>query len=178
MNNEVHSALSGTQTEQNLHTAFENEATAHIKYKLFADAARRNGNEALARTLEQHSANEYEHAELLLEYLDGIGSDIANLTALIADEEYASEVTYPEFADAADSEGFTEIADKMRAIASAEDRHSDVLEEIYDYMTEQDSVPTFAAMYCPICGYTHNGNTAPERCPLCSRPGINFRPYK
>ena len=27
---------------------------------------------------------------------------------------------------------------------------------------------------CPVCGYTHEGDAAPERCPLCKVPGSKF----
>ena len=27
---------------------------------------------------------------------------------------------------------------------------------------------------CPVCGYVHEGETAPERCPLCKVPGEKF----
>ena len=27
---------------------------------------------------------------------------------------------------------------------------------------------------CPVCGYVHEGNEAPEKCPLCGVPGSKF----
>ncbi|MCQ2368056.1 MAG: NADH peroxidase [Kiritimatiellae bacterium] len=27
---------------------------------------------------------------------------------------------------------------------------------------------------CPVCGYVHTGDTAPEKCPLCGVPGSKF----
>lgn len=27
---------------------------------------------------------------------------------------------------------------------------------------------------CPICGYVHEGDSAPEKCPQCGCPGIKF----
>ena len=27
---------------------------------------------------------------------------------------------------------------------------------------------------CSVCGYTHEGETAPERCPLCKVPAEKF----
>ena len=27
---------------------------------------------------------------------------------------------------------------------------------------------------CPACGYTHTGDAAPEKCPLCGVPGAKF----
>ena len=28
---------------------------------------------------------------------------------------------------------------------------------------------------CPVCGYVHEGETAPEKCPLCGVPGSRFK---
>ena len=27
---------------------------------------------------------------------------------------------------------------------------------------------------CPVCGYVHEGDTPPEKCPLCKVPGEKF----
>ena len=27
---------------------------------------------------------------------------------------------------------------------------------------------------CPVCGYIHEGDTAPEKCPVCQVPGSRF----
>ena len=31
---------------------------------------------------------------------------------------------------------------------------------------------------CPVCGYVHEGETAPEKCPLCGVPGEKFTVMK
>ena len=28
---------------------------------------------------------------------------------------------------------------------------------------------------CPVCGYVHEGDTAPEKCPMCKVPGSKFK---
>ena len=28
---------------------------------------------------------------------------------------------------------------------------------------------------CTVCGYVHEGETAPEECPVCHQPGSKFR---
>ena len=27
---------------------------------------------------------------------------------------------------------------------------------------------------CPVCGYVHEGETAPEKCPLCKVPSVTI----
>lgn len=173
MTNNVHSALAATKTESGLHTAFTDESISHMKYRIFADAARRSGNEALARAFEDIASHEAEHAVLLFEYLDGISDDPTNLESLIASEDYASTILYPELADLAESEGFTEISDKLRCIASAEARHSTVLNNLRTHLA---APAASRPLLCPICGYLHSAPDLPDRCPLCSRKTSNFVP--
>ena len=174
-NTHVHSALAATETEKGLHAAFADESVSHMKYRLYADAARRSGNEALARALEEVASHEVEHAGLLLEYLDGISDDATNLDSLIASEDYAATVLYPDLADVASSEGFSEIFDKLRCISVAEARHSAVLTDIRDRLASTPVIPT-PPLVCPVCGYLHTSGDLPDRCPLCSRKSTNFLP--
>ena len=32
-----------------------------------------------------------------------------------------------------------------------------------------------AKWICPVCGYVHEGDSAPEKCPLCKVPGSKFK---
>ena len=172
MTNQVHSALSGTMTEQNLHTALADKSVSSVKYRLFADKARENGNEALALLLEGVAGNDYRHAELIAEYLGLISSDENNLLSLMASEEYDSTVTYPEYSDTAVKEGFGEIAQKMQAIATADKYHHATLTDAHSTLTGHADTP----LRCPVCGYTVN--TPEDRCPLCSRPSKYFLPVR
>ena len=31
-----------------------------------------------------------------------------------------------------------------------------------------------AKWVCPVCGYVHEGDTPPEKCPICNVPGSKF----
>lgn len=31
-----------------------------------------------------------------------------------------------------------------------------------------------AKWVCPVCGYVHEGDTPPEKCPICNVPGEKF----
>ena len=31
---------------------------------------------------------------------------------------------------------------------------------------------------CPVCGYVHEGDTPPEKCPQCGVPGSKFKEMK
>lgn len=177
MNNNVHSALSGTQTHKNLTEAFNGEARSFMRYRIFAKSAKENGDPVLARLLESISDNEGEHAELWLRYLGEEGSNADNLASLIASEDYETGVMYPEFSDTAKGEGFSEIADKMNFAANAEANHKKLLQDYLDNMRSghmHDGGNEDTQWKCTLCGYIHTGNAAPERCPLCSYPRTYF----
>lgn len=176
MNNRVHSALSGTQTHKNLTDAFGGEARSAMRYLIFANAAAQNGDPILADLLDNIARNETEHAELWMQYLGEIGNNIDNLESLIASEEYETNIMYPEYAKTAKDEGFSEIAEKMKNAANAESGHLKLLGKYLEEMKDGSlySGDDDTEWQCRNCGYTHTGNSAPERCPLCSYPQNRF----
>lgn len=172
MNNNVHSALQGTKTQENLTDAFSGEARSCIRYRIFSKLAKESGDPVLADMLREMSDNELEHAELWLGYLGETDGNIKNLESLIASEDYESTVMYPEFAAEAKDEGFGEISKKMSYASNAEANHARMLADYLAAMKDGSlySGDSDTLWVCTNCGYTHTGNTAPERCPLCSYP--------
>jgi rubrerythrin len=79
---------------------------------------------------------------------------------------------YPEFAKIAEEEGFANIANRLRAIAKAEEHH----EERYKKLLEQLEAGTIFKKgeevwwVCRECGYVHFGVEPPESCPSCDHP--------
>ena len=176
MNNEVHSAISGTKTEQNLNDVFGGEARSHMKYMLYADAARRSGDPVLANMLEAIAGNEKEHAELWLEYLGELDGNEKNIEAMLAGEQYEADILYPEYSREAEKEGFMEIAHKMKMVGEVENNHKEMLDS---YLEEMKNGTRYTGdndtrWMCTNCGYTHTGKNAPERCPLCGHPRAYF----
>lgn len=171
MNNQVHSALSGTETHKNLTEAFGSEARSAMRYRIFSKLAKEHGDPILSEMLKNISDNEAEHAELWMDYLGETDGNTKNLEAQLASEEYEANAMYPDFSATARKEGFSEIADKMMYAANSEKGHmaliNNYLEKIRNgtlYTSDNDDTEWI----CTNCGYTHTGRTAPERCPLCS----------
>lgn len=119
--------VKGTQTEKNLLTAFAGESQARNRYTYFASAAKKAGYEQIAGIFLETADNEKEHAKRLFKFLQGgeveitgsfpagvIGDTHANLEASAAGETYEHTQMYPQFAEVADEEGFTEIAEVFR----------------------------------------------------------------
>ena len=190
--------LKGTQTEKNLLKSFAGESQARNRYTFYAKVAKKEGFEQIAGIFLITAENEKEHASNLFklinelkkksnERLDEIkveavaptvlSSTAENLKAAIAGENHEHTKMYPEFADVAESEGFPEIAKRLRAIAKAEEHH----EERYKKLLKEVEAGTFFKKekevwwVCRECGYIHFGKEPPEKCPSCDHPRSYFQ---
>ena len=166
----------GTQTEKNLHAAFEGESGARNKYTFFASVAQQEGYEQIAALFRKTAENEREHAKMWFRELNGIGDTAANLTAAAEGENYEWTDMYDGFAKTAEAEGFPELAAKFRLVAAIEKHH----EERYRSLLK--NVETAAVFEkgevkmweCRNCGHIVIGTGAPEICPTCAYPKSYF----
>lgn len=181
--------LKGTETERNLLTAFAGESQARNRYTYSASRAREEGYEQMAAIFEETANQEKEHAQRLFQFLQGgeaeiratfpagtIGTTLDNLKAAAAGEHYETTEMYPGFAQAAEKEGFTEIAAVFRKIAVAEKRHEDRYVALAKNITEgqvfKRRTPT--RWVCRNCGMVHEGLEAPKVCAACGKPRAFF----
>ena len=177
--------LKDTKTEKNLLAAFAGESQARNRYTYFASQARKEGYEQIAAIFEETANQEKEHAKREFKFLEGgeaeitatypagvIGNTLENLKAAAAGEHYETTEMYPSFAEAADKEGFAEIATVFRDIAVAEKRHEQrylaLARNITDGLVFKRDKPV--RWVCRNCGYVHEGPEAPAVCPACEHP--------
>ncbi len=163
--------LSGTRTQKNLITAYNDEAKAHTKYELFSAAAYEEGMATVGDSMWDLSHQEKEHAEIFADYLGKIGDTQQNLDSAISEESYAADSMYPEFARIADEEGFHEIAEKFRLIGGIENNHKDILKNILTDIRDNTlygGMESDTEWFCTNCGYVAQGSDAPDICPVCS----------
>jgi len=181
--------LKGTQTEKNVLTAFAGESQARNRYTYFASQAKKEGYVQIADIFTETADQEKEHAKRLFKLLKGgevmisgafpastVGTTVENLKASAAGENYEHTQMYPDFAETAKKEGFSEIATVFRAIAVAEKQHEkrylDLAANIAAgrvFKREQKVV-----WRCRNCGYLHEGKEAPALCPACVHPQAHF----
>lgn len=181
--------LKGSQTEKNLLIAFAGESQARNRYTYFASVAKQEGYEQISGVFLETADNEKEHAKRLFKFLEGgeveitaafpagvIGNTAKNLEASAEGENYEQTRMYPGFAKTAEEEGFTEIAGVFKAIAVAEKQHEKrylgLLENIEGGKVFKKDTPI--KWHCRNCGYIHEGDTAPEKCPACAHPQAHF----
>ena len=170
------SKYSGTQTEKNLQAAFAGESQARNKYTYFASKAKKEGYEQIADIFLKTADNEKEHAKLWFKELSGIGDTAENLAAAANGENFEWTDMYKEFAETAEKEGFTELAEKFRGVAAIEKRH----EERYRALLKNiETAQVFAkssvkVWECRNCGHIVVGEKAPDVCPVCAHPQAYF----
>lgn len=182
-------ALKGSKTEQNLLKAFAGESQARMRYDYFASQAKKDGLEQIGALFTETALNEKEHAKRFFSYLEGgpveitaaypagkIGATIDNLKAAAAGENEEWTKLYPEFAQVAEDEGFGEIAKTFRNIASVEKAHETRYLKLHDNLEDgkvfvRDGKMTWK---CGNCGYLHEGDKAPDKCPSCLHPQAFF----
>ena len=181
--------LKGSQTEKNILTAFCGESQARNRYTYFASKAKKEGYVQIAHIFEETANQEKEHAKRLFKLLEGgeveiggtfpagvIGTTVENLAEAAGGENYEHTIMYPGFAKTAREEGFGEIAAIFEAIAVAEKQHE---KQYQDLKANIEAGKVFAreekvTWRCRNCGYLHEGNEAPAKCPACDHPQAHF----
>ncbi|NDV47411.1 rubrerythrin family protein [Paludibacter sp. 221] len=186
-------SLKGTQTEKNLLQSFAGESQARMRYTYFSSVAKKEGYEQIAAIFLETAEQEKEHAKKFFKYLEGgkveftasfpagvIGTTAENLLAAAMGENEEWSEDYPRFAEVADQEGFPNIANTFRKIASVEAHH----ESRYRRLLERlENGTTFSReeetdWQCRNCGYVHTGKEAPKACPACAHPQAYFEVEK
>ncbi len=173
--------LKGTRTEANLYAAYSGESGARQKYTIYADRAKKQGFEQIAAVFEETANNERAHAELWFRFINGETENTAqNLKEAAGGEHYEWSDMYKKFAEEAEQEGFADIARLFKGVADIEREHETRYLALMQDVEEQkvfkkDQKITW---FCRNCGYMHEGDKAPEKCPICSYPKAYFEPYK
>ena len=166
----------GTKTEKNLWEAFAGESQARNKYTYFASAAKKEGYEQIADIFLKTADNEKEHAKMWFKELAGIGSTAENLTAAANGENFEWTDMYKEFAETAEKEGFSELAEKFRGVAAIEKRHEERYRALLKNVQAQEvfKKSSVKVWECRNCGHIVVGTEAPEKCPVCAHPQSYF----
>ena len=114
------------RTQKNLVTAMQGEAFANVKYMLFAEHARKNGNPELADLFEKTAHVErFEHLAEEAALAGLVGSDAANLGNAIEGETDEVDRMYREFAEQAAADGDHAAAKRFTEIRGDEMGHRD-----------------------------------------------------
>jgi len=185
--------LKGSKTEQNLLKSFAGESQARNRYDFFASVAKKEGLEQISAMFSETALNEKEHAKRFFKFLEGGAVEITadypagvisdntldNLKAAADGELEEWSKLYPEFAKVAEEEGFTEVAAAYKAIAKVEQAHENRYRKLYANL---EAGKVFVrgdklVWKCRNCGYLHEGEKAPDKCPACQHPQAFFEMF-
>ena len=182
-------SLKGTQTEKNILTAFCGESQARNRYTYFSAQAKKEGFVQISKIFEETANQEKEHAKRLFKLLEGgeveitatfpagiIGTTTENLMEAAGGENYEYTIMYPGFAKVAREEGFQAIAAIFEAIAVAEKQHEKRYLKLKANIEagrvfQREEKVTWS---CQNCGYRHEGEKAPDKCPACDHAQAHF----
>ena len=129
--------LKGSRTEDALRKAFAREVNVDSVYTYFAKAARQAGLDQIADIFSATAQNEAEHAEHEFKFLGGLGTTEENLKLTIGREHEEATKLYPEAAQIAEEEGFSEIADFFRRMGEVEKRHEETFKQLIEAWHEK-----------------------------------------
>ena len=178
-------SLKGTRTEQNLLKSFAGESQARNRYEFFASVAKKEGYEQIAAIFMETSNQEKEHAKRFFKFLEGgmteitasypagiIGTTSQNLKAAAEGEHEEWTELYPQFAEIAKEEGFTEVAIAFKMIAKVEAEHERRYLKLLQNISEDKVFMKEGKVWwkCLNCGYVYESEKALENCPACLHP--------
>jgi len=169
-----------SKTGANLLKTFAGESRAHLKYKLYAEIAMREGYIWIAEIFKETAYNELAHAREVYERFLGLASDTkGNLMDAIKGETEERKNIYRQFEEDARNEGFDEIADFYKEIRDVEENHEERFTDIYERVESGNLFESSENRLwkCMNCGYIFEGTEAPMICPLCKYPQRYFKPY-
>ena len=170
--------LKGTKTEQNLMIAFAGESQARNKYTYYASQAKKEGFVQISKIFEETANNEKEHAKIWFKFLhDGsIPQTLINLQDAADGENYEWTDMYATFAKEAKEEGFEQLAILFELVGKIEKEHEERYRKLLANLKngtvfEKAEKVTWE---CSNCGYSFDGESAIELCPVCKHPKAYF----
>jgi rubrerythrin len=151
--------------------------------------AKKAGYEQVAAIFLETAENEKEHAKRFFKLLEGgdveitasypagvVGTTEENLLEAANGENLEWTSLYADFEKTAREEGFEQIAVQFKEIAEVEEEHEKryrkLLQNIKDGIVfKRDKKVKW---HCRNCGYVHEGEEAPKKCPACAHPQAYF----
>ena len=171
--------LKGSQTENNLQTAFAGESQARNKYSYYASQAKKDGYNQIAAIFEETAANEKEHAKIWFKLLHNgaVPDTITNLKDAADGENFEWTDMYAGFAKTAKEEGFDHIAKLFTMVGEIEKHHEERFRKLLAniegglvFSRDQEMI-----WQCSNCGHIVIGKKAPNVCPVCAHPQSYFQ---
>ena len=176
------------KTIENLKAGIKGETTASAKYSAFAQKAREEGLDTIAKLFDAASKSESIHAANHSKVLEELGEKMdvftpefevktaaENLQAAIDGESYEVSTMYPQFLADAAAEKVEKATKSFTWALDTEKRHqqfySSSLQSLK--MNTEKTLP-FEYAVCPVCGNTYDKLAMDEKCAFCQTSKDKF----
>jgi len=176
------------KTVENLKAGIKGETTASAKYAAFAQKAREEKHESIAKLFDAASKSESIHAANHKKVLEGLGEKMEdftpeftvnttaeNLQAAIDGETYEVTTMYPQFLTDAKAEKAEKATKSFTWAFDTEKKH----EKFYTAALaslKANTENTLPVQYlvCPVCGNTYDKAMVDEKCAFCQTAKEKF----
>ena len=155
--------MADDKLRDDLYKAYNGEAKASVRLKVFAEKADEEDYGAVAKLFRAVSESEAIHARNNLRLLREIKDTETNLSESFAKETKIAQVHYSDFIVDAEGAGDENAATMFTWARDVEEVHAKLYEKALEHMLAEEN-PTY--YICGVCGYVADGQV-PDRCPVC-----------
>lgn len=180
--------LKPVKTIKNLKAGIIGETTASAKYAAFAEKARAEGLDTIAKLFDAASKSEGVHAVNHKKVLEGMNEKMEeftpkfevkttaeNLQKAIEGETYESTTMYPQFLVDAKAEKVDKAEKSFNWAADTELKHEQYYKNaLAALQTNTENTLAFEYAICPVCGNTYDKKSFEAKCKFCGTKQENF----
>jgi rubrerythrin len=177
-------------TRSNLQSAYSGESQAHMRYKIWAGKAEKDGFTNVARLFRAISLSEQIHATvhfMALKNEVGGASDVAgagfgfgptslNVAVALAGEEFEIAEMYPAYQATADFQDEKLASRGFNRAWEAEKVHAALYRQAKEATSAGNDIVLGTVYVCTECGFTMEGE-APDICPICKHKREIFQAF-
>ncbi len=164
--------MSGTRDA--LQQAYEGEAKAALRLRVFAQKAEEEGYPQIAKLFRVIAWSEEIHGARALKILKAIKTTEENLAESFQSEQGVAEVAYGRFVQEAEAEGNHAAALQFSQSRDVEETHAKLYREAMNHLLEERETTYHV---CQVCGYVADG-ILPEVCPVCGAGKEKFKTFE
>jgi rubrerythrin len=176
------------KTIENLKAGIIGETTASAKYAAFAQKAREEGNDTIAKLFDAASKAESIHATNHTKVLEEIGEKMdaftpsfevkttaENLTAAMEGENYELTTMYPQFLADATAEKVEKAVKSFTWAWDTEKKHYAFYGKALEALNANaENTLAFEFAVCPVCGNTYEKVSMDANCAFCQTGSDKF----
>lgn len=177
-------------TADNLRSAYGGESQAHMRYRIWAEKAEKDGFPTVARLFMATSDAEQVHATYHFKALKDQVGDFAvtsgavfgytttseNLQGAIDGELHEVNQMYPAYIAVAEMQGEQEALRAYKYAIEAEKVHAELFTKAKEAVDAGKDLEAKVVKLCPVCGYITLTDEE-DKCPLCGAKKEVFVEY-